>query len=335
MSLLFINSCSPDYLEDQLFAGLTELLGRERVIPYPVNRNYYLPRKPYPRNLGHCRRLGDYLRDRAALRRGLRQREFDAVIIGSTKRDTFEHYRDLLPDLPAGIPVIYVDGGDWPEVGGDAERMGFQGLLRDVFNRRPPQVVFKREYLIGKDYAPDVHPLPMAFGPAPEIGTVEKKYDVTCWCVESDPIRTHALELLENRYDCRANGTTRGQKFRSYKRKGTGYLRELAASRIACNFRGVGWDTLRYWEIPGVGGLMVSQRPRIAIPDNFAHGTHVMFCRDDLTDFVSILDEFLRDEHARQQLADAGHAHLLQNHTYRHRAKRFLGVISDYVTSVR
>lgn len=326
MLLLFINSRSPDYLEDQLFAGLTELLGRERVIPYPINREYYLPRKPYPRNLGHCRGLGDYLRDRLALRTHLRRRQFEAVVIGSTKKDTFERYRDLLPDLPAGIPIIYVDGGDWPEVGGDAERLGFHGLLRDVFSQRPPTLVFKREYLIGKNYPANVHPLPMAYGPAPELGAVAQKYDVTCWCVESDPVRTQALALLEDRYDCRANGTTRGQKFRNYKRKGAGYLRELAASRISCNFRGVGWDTLRYWEIPSVGSFMVSQSPRIVIPDNFVHGSHAVFCRDDLSDLTDLLDYYLRAETERSEIAAAGRQWALRHHTYRHRTTQILNV---------
>lgn len=326
MALLFINSRSPDYLEDQLFAGLTELLGRERVIPYPVNREYYLPRKPYPLNLGHCRRLVDYVRDQLSLRQRLKLREFDAVIIGSTKRDTFESYRELLPDLPAGIPVIYIDGGDWPEVGGDAERLGFHGLLRDVFTQRPPALVFKREYLIGKDYAANVHPLPMAFGPAPELGVVEKKYDVTCWCVESDPIRTRALTLLEDRYDCRSNGTIRGQKFRNYKRKGVGYLRELAASRIACNFRGVGWDTLRYWEIPAVGGFMVSQLPRIVIPDNFLHGRQVIFCRDDLSDLTDMIDYYLRAETERNEIASSAREWALLHHTYHHRAAQMMNL---------
>ncbi|MFA5626399.1 MAG: glycosyltransferase [Thiohalomonadaceae bacterium] len=327
MALLFLNSRGPDYIEDQLFAGLTRLLGRELVMPYPVNKEYYLPHKPYPRNLGHSRNLADYLRDQILVRRKLKSREFDAVIIGSTKKDTFERYRDLLPDLPVGIPVIYIDGGDWPEVGGDAKRMGFHDLLAETFSRRPPSLVFKREYLIGKDYGANVHPLPMAFGPAPELGMVEKKYGVSCWCVESDPIRTQALSLLEDSYDCRANGTIRGQKFRTYKRKGAGYLRELAASRIACNFRGVGWDTLRYWEIPGVGTFMLSQQPRIVIPNNFIQQEHVVFCRDDLTDMLDMLDYFLRHDNEREEMALAAKSFAKAKHSYLNRAEYVIDIM--------
>ena len=37
MNILFINSKSPDYVEDQLFSALTEILGKKAVTAYPVN----------------------------------------------------------------------------------------------------------------------------------------------------------------------------------------------------------------------------------------------------------------------------------------------------------
>ncbi len=328
MRLLFLNSHSADYLEDQLFSGLTELLGCDEVILYPINRNYYLPRKPYPRDLGHCRTLSDLFGDWFRMRRGLARFEFDAVVIGSTKADTFEAYLSLIDKMPTGLPVIYVDGGDWPEVGGDAKRKGFDDLLHKVFAKRPPDVVFKREYLIDGVYDENVYPLPMAFGPAPEIEGTLHRYDVTCWCVESHPIRTQALSLLEGKYDCLANGSVRGQKFRKYQRKGAAYLRELAASRIACNFRGVGWDTLRYWEIPALGSLMLSEVPRIRIDNNFIHGEHAVFCRDDLSDMLPLLDYYLAHPDERDALALAGRAHAVKYHTYLKRAEYFLQVLS-------
>ncbi len=331
MRLLFVNSHSADYLEDQLFSGLTELLGADNVIPYPVNWNYYLPRRPYPRDLGRCRTPLAYLGDRLRLGRRLRDMDFDAVVIGSTKRDTFENYLALVEQLPRALPLVYIDGGDWPEVGGDARRMGFAELYAQVMATRQPAVVFKREYLEGMQYAPNVFALPMAYGPAPAIQLqLPAKYDVTCWCVESHESRTRALGLLEDRYDCRANGTVRGQKFRSYSRKGTTYLRELAASRIACNFRGVGWDTLRYWEIPALGVLMVSAKPQIRIEHNFIHGEHALFCRDDLSDLVSLLDHYLSHPDEREAIAAAGQAQALRYHTYRHRAEQFLAVLADH-----
>ncbi|HEY0719654.1 MAG TPA: glycosyltransferase [Gammaproteobacteria bacterium] len=329
MRLLFINSRKSDYLEDQLFSGLTELLGSENVIPFPVNSHYYFSLKSYPRNMGLSRGALNYLPDRFTNRAALKAMAFDAVIIGSTKRDTFEHFLQIASLIPATLPLIYIDGGDWPEIGGDARRMNFEGLFQQAFRQRQPQLIFKRECLLGKEYPGNVIPLPMAFKPQPDFIPAAKRYEVTLWCVESDPIRTQALQLLQGRYDCTANGSVPGQQFRSYQRKGLNYLRELSASKIACNFRGVGWDTMRYWEIPGVNTFMVTQRPGIIIPDNFVDGEHVVYCKDDLSDFLQLLDYYLQHETEREEIAANGHRHLLQHHTHRQRADYFLSVVQE------
>ncbi|MCG6968243.1 MAG: glycosyltransferase [Gammaproteobacteria bacterium] len=326
-----INSYSADYVEDQLAAGLTAVLGRQNVVFYPVNINYYLARRPYPRNMGVCRDSWNYFTDLLAVRRQLRSFQFDAVIIGSTKRDTFERFLQISDYLPAHIPIIFVDGGDWPAIGGDAQRMHFDGLYQQVMSERTPKVIFKREYLSTESYPENTFAFPMAFKPPKAFEKAPLKYDVTCWCVESHPLRTQALELLQNRFDCKANGTVKGQTFRTYKRKGNTYLSELSASKIACNFRGVGWDTLRYWEIPGVQTLMISGLPQITIPDNFKHEEHVIFCRDDLSDLLDKADYYLKHDQEREQLAAAAHDHIMKYHTHLARAHYFLERVRDHI----
>lgn len=329
MRILYINSLKSDYVQDQIFAGLTELLGPESVLSFPVNPQYYLPTKRYPRNMGLSRSAYSWFGDRLRYRKHVKAFEPHLVVIASTKRDTLESYLQIAEELPRGIPLVYIDGGDWPEVGGDAERMGFKSLYQEVFRNRAPDLVFKRECLIGKEYAENVLPLPMAFRPQQKLDLSDKRYQVTLWCVESDPIRTAALEMLQGSYDCIENGSIPGQTFRSYRRKGLNYLRELSASKIACNFRGVGWDTMRYWEIPAVGAFMVSQKPQIVIPNNFVDGRHVAFCRDDLTDFKDKLDYYLKHESEREELAAAAYQHLMTHHTHLHRASYFLEILRD------
>ena len=87
--ILFINSLQFDYLEDLTFAGLTELLGAENVVSYPTNYHYYFSKYPYPKNIGQCRRPRDYFSDRFNAKKRLKQFDFDAVVIGSTKHDAF------------------------------------------------------------------------------------------------------------------------------------------------------------------------------------------------------------------------------------------------------
>lgn len=53
MNILFIHSKSPDYVEDQLFSALTEMLGKKSVTAYPVNYRYYLKRKAFLSILGN------------------------------------------------------------------------------------------------------------------------------------------------------------------------------------------------------------------------------------------------------------------------------------------
>lgn len=329
MRYLFINSRSPDYLEDMLFSGLTEILGDEAVFPFPVNINYYLSRRKYPRNLGQCRSPLNYPVDLVKVRKMVRNRSFDAVIIGSAKKDTFETYLSVARNLPKAIPVIFVDGGDRPEVGGDARRMHFDSLFKEAASVRAFDIVFKRECRIGVEYAANVFPFPMSFRPVEGLVCVGKKYDVTFWGVESHEIRTQALGMLEDRYDCRRNGTTRGQVFRKYKRKGLFYLEELSGSRIVCNFRGVGWDTMRYWEAPGVGAFMLSGFPQIVIPDNFRACEHVIYCRDDLSDLLPLVDYYLQNPEEREAIAEAGHRHLMKHHTHLQRAHYFLDTVHD------
>jgi len=108
MKLLFINSKSPDYVEDQLFSALTELLGKKSVVSYPVNYRYYIKRKSYPLNMGRCRTASDFIKDKLALKKELRAFDYDYVIIGSTKQDTFENFSEIERFLPKNIPLIFV-----------------------------------------------------------------------------------------------------------------------------------------------------------------------------------------------------------------------------------
>src|SRR5690606_3359605 len=123
-------------------------------------------------------------------------------------------------------PVIFIDGGDQPKVGGDVIYYNSPYQLSNTEKIRPFDLIFKREFFETENYEDRVIPLPfcMNLDRAPVPKTRDKKYDVSFWAVESNPIRTQALEILQNKFDCQKNGTTRDQKFHKYKRKGKFYL---------------------------------------------------------------------------------------------------------------
>lgn len=90
---------------------------------------------------------------------------------------------------------------------------------------------------------------------------------------------------------------------KEYTRKGLRYLEELKSCKIVLNFRGVGWDTLRYWETPAIGRFMITQRPRIVIPDNFRDGKEIVFCKDDLSDMIDLCQHYLENDEERETIA--------------------------------
>lgn len=322
MRILFLHSRKFDYGQDLMFSGLWAHLGPGHVFGHPRPWHDFLPTRPYPKNLG-------YVGLRGLLQRGIAPEEADLVVVGACKPDVFATYLALQPRIPRDVPVFLLDGGDREEIGGDLARLGAPEAFAQAEARRPFDRIFKREYLKGREYPDRVQPLPFAMnlhalgsGPQPT-----KDMDVTFWAMESHPVRKRAFELLRGRFDCDANGTGRAESLKSYRHRGNRYHRALARSRIAISLRGGGWDTLRYWEIPALGPLMVTTPLDIVIPMDFVDRVHVVRCQSDLSDLVDLCEHYLRHEDERERIAAAGRAHLLAHHTNVARARQLLGFV--------
>lgn len=321
LKVLFLNTPETDYLQDLSYSGLVKALGPGWVIDYPWNPRFHLPLKGYPRDLGRTRFAWPRLHVDVG--------SFGLVMVGAAKPGCLRHYLDIVDRIPPSTPVAFIDGGDWPEIGGDLKRLGGWELYLEEVKRRPFDLVFKREMVEGEAYPENTYPLPFSFNfdRLPGKAALSLKYQVSFWAVESNPVRTKALELLEDRFDCRANGTVRNQVFSKYKRKGVRYLEELASCAVVLNFPGAGWDTLRYWEIPALGRFMISMRPRIAIPENFVDGKEAVFCRDDLSDLVDLCQYYLDHPEEREAIAKAGAVKARARHSDEARARYMLEII--------
>lgn len=327
--VLFICSPEPDYLQDLTVSGLQKVLGPENVIDYPWNKAYHFPLRKYPRNLGYN---GIRISFPSAVRPNLLA--IDLVVLGSCKPIAFENYISIANHIPAKVPVVFIDGGDYDFVGGDLERLGNFNLLAKAQQIRPFDLIFKREKITGRDYGKNVLPFPFSFNfrhLPPIVGEIAPKYQVSFWAVESDLIRTKALDLLSGQFDCASNGTTRNQVFSKYKRKGLQYLHELAACKITINLRGVGYDTMRYWEAPAVGSLMISAKPKIEIPNNFIDREEVVFCNDDLSNLIELCNYYLENNQARKKIIAAAYGKLKFYHTDTERARYLLETIGFLV----
>jgi len=320
--ILFLDSYKSDYLQDIVYQGLVQILGKSRVIEYPFNRNYHFPLRRYPLNLAYHPSIRPlewsvpYILS-----------NFSAIVLGAAKPDVFESYLKLLPKIPPNVPVLFIDGGDFSAIGGDLERLKHWELYTSAIQQRPFDLILKREYLLTEHHGNEIQPMPFA-AHVPQQGFRRQaafKYDVSFWAVESHPVRTEALRLIENHFDCKANGTVRNQIFSKYKRKGIKYLEALAECKIVLNFRGAGWDTLRYWEVPALGkALMISQKPQILIPDNFEDKKEVVFVKDDLSDLLELCEYYLSHGLEREEIVKNAQIKTLTHHLPIHRAQTVL-----------
>ena len=196
-----------------------KILGVKNVVDFKWNKKFHIPYKKYPKNLGYT--PGTIIRSFT----NRLSRNYDAVVVAAAKPDCFRQWLEVMDGISPDVPVVFVDGGDRPGIAEDLDRSGNFALYQQAVSRRPFDFIFKRELIKGNDYGANVFPFPISFNfdRLPELPT-DKKYDVSFWAVETDPVRTQALEMLENKFDCQSNGTVRNQVFSKYKRKGDFYL---------------------------------------------------------------------------------------------------------------
>ena len=326
MKILYINSKSADYVQDLTYTGLVKTFGFGNIIDYHWNRKYHIPYRKYPKNMGYVK--NSFLP--SLFNRSFK--DIDYVFIGSSKVDCFERYLEVIDSIPVSVPIVLVDGGDRCDgIAKDLDSYERSDLRKKVLEKRKIDFIFKREYLIDTQYDDNIFPLPMSFNydRMPSLD-YNLKYDVSFWAVESHQIRKDALDLLQDKFDCRENGTERNQKFSKYKRKGDEYLKELARCKIVLNFRGGGWDTMRYWETPAIGRFMISQKPGIVIPNNYRDGKEVVFCKDDLSDLIGLSEYYLKNEDKREMIAKNAILYSKEYHTDEKRLEYIFSKINSH-----
>jgi hypothetical protein len=327
MRVLFINSYTNDYQQELIYNGLVEILGEANVVDYPFNIHYHFKHRKYPTNLGYSPKSPiNFIKSRLKY-------NIDLVIIGSAKKDCFESYLNVVDKIPDHVPVVFLDGGDSPEIGGDLFWRGQKDVFDKCMSKRPFDLVFKREYYIGSKLGERVIPFPFSFNfnavKNIELNPQNFKYDVSFWATESNIIRTNVFQLLRHKFDCNKNGSVTGKGFLSYTRRGQDYLNEIKACKIVLNFRGGGWDTLRYWEVPACGRFLISGEPRIIIPNNFTNGENIIYCKDDLSDLIDLCIFYIKNDDARESIARKSFEHLKRYHSNVARAKFLLKTTKD------
>lgn len=310
MRLLILNHGLSDYGMDTLYHGLCLALGDGHVVEYPWKPTLHgesaVDAGKYPCVFHHAGRPCAP----AQLAAELSQGRFDAVIIADVLgRSRPEEIRPMLA-AAAGLPVFLLD--TWDDCSDQ------RGLVRSHFGVERLAGYFKREMLAGVDYGPDAWPCPFAYPDArlPALDDRDRP-DELFWAGHRQfGLRRLYLERLEDLL---------GRAFdRDY--KPAEYAEALLRSRIGLNIFGFGFDTVRFWEVPAHGCMLLSERPPIRIPHDFIDGVSAVFFDDlpGLEDRLAWCREHPAEVHG---IAETGHAHLRRYHTATARARQVLARI--------
>ncbi|NIA13385.1 MAG: glycosyltransferase [Nitrospiraceae bacterium] len=316
--VLFVTQPDSHFGLDVLYDGLCEVLGDECVVDFPWKPMLHgapLPNEDrYPCALT---RQGEPLpldRVLALLGEGC----FDLVLWGDVDRRLPQDTARRLAMAAGGTPLFLLDAQDECS-------SGFQAT-RHYLGLREAAGYFKREMLASVDYGPRVIPFPFAYpdrlvlDAPPELRPDFLFWAGQRWCGQ----RELYLSRIEAQLGCRFD--------RSYEQDE--YVRVMRRYRAGLSAFGAGFDTVRYWELPANGCMLISERVPIRLPYDFKDGESAVFF-DDVADLEAKAAYYC--EHADETLAiaRAGHAHLRRYHTGSARAHQVLGWVDELTRETR
>jgi len=310
--VLFILPGRPHYGLDVLYDGLCTVLGDENVIDLPWKSTLHgdVPRElaNYPCTFNRRGAARSFDRVVEELRRGA----FDFFLMGDVEQQVGGEAMRALLDAAPKLPVFVVDEQDDP-LDNLPDTLAFLGCDR-------VRGYFKREMLACWDYGTVARPLPFAYADhkVPEALTWDRDEPLFWAGHRQFGLRRLYVERMEQRLR------------RSFDRKYVQdeYARALHGSRIGLNLFGFGFDTVRYWELPAHGCMLLSERLPIRIPHNFVDGESAVFF-DDLPSMEAKLDFYMNHPAEAEAIARRGHDVLKQHHTASARARQMLAYADE------
>ena len=310
--VLFVLPSRPHYGLDVLYDGLSMVLGDDCVTDYPWKPSLHgvVPEKfrHYPCLFNRPGTQQPLERVLALLREGA----FDVMLFGDAEMFLARAVARRLVSA-ADIPVFLVDQEDDPK-----DRLSEFGEYLGCPDR--VKGGFKREMLACVDYDPRVCPLPFAYpdGRVPEHVTWSRETGLFWAGGRMSGMRRLYLEHLE-----RVRGERLDAAFEQEQ-----YAATLQGCRIGLSLPGNGFDTVRYWELPAHGCMLLSERLPIWIPEDFVDGESAVFF-DDLAELEAKLAYFEAHDEEAIAIAQAGRERLIRYHTGSARARQLLGRIEE------
>lgn len=328
-----------DWGQDLLFAGCVRYLGPERVIDFPRHSKH---REPLiftgdpEHDWGLERRtLGWTLRnnevngyeqgyDELRLIQMIREGEIERIFLDE-RDETYRLYLQLRANF-FDIPVVVVAGHDrfWNDspqkvagrYGKNLEAM-FLDNWRQEYNDIPKSHVYN--WCINFDHywdSSDRYP--------------EKLYDISFMGYNSHPDRAAVVDHIQKKWGhlkLRLDLEREAGTMKSYVRK-SDYFHVMAQSKVCLNLRGAAENgkTLRFYEIPYVGSLMLSQDSGAVQVEPFIDRQHCLYF-NSLERLDEQIEFALSDERRLNWLAWQGHSHAMAHHHVDARIRQIYGVL--------
>ncbi|HPO16763.1 MAG TPA: glycosyltransferase [Candidatus Hydrogenedentes bacterium] len=313
LRLLYLMPPGPDYGTDVLYHGLCLVLSEKNVAEFPwkptLHGSIPAAHKDYPCLFEHP---GKPLMPEEIIQR-LQEKKIDAIllsdVLGALDTGLIQTILQAAKDTPIIVVDMWDQCGDYKK---DMEaRLGFVARGQ-----------FKREMLCGAAYSPNTFPLSFAYPDERIPKQVDfNGRDGMFWAGKAQyGTRRLTLEWLEQTF---------GFRWQDHFSQ-TEYTNVLQEAAIGLCLFGNGFDTVRYWEVPAHGAMLLAERPPIHIPENFKDGESAVFF-DDLPDLEEKLGFYLQHPDQVRDIAEQGHRHLKTHHAASARARQFLTALHRFL----
>jgi hypothetical protein len=306
--ILFVIHPAPHFGLDVLYDGLCLALGDAQVVDWPnkptLHGEQMTQLANYPCAFNHAGRALSFDEVLAELDEG----RFDVVLLGDCEGDLpGDAVRMIAHAARArGVPLVLVDETD--------ESMDFRPKVQALLGVDGFDLYCKREMADFWEYEDHTICLPFAFVKS-KVHPQGGPRDVPLfWAGHRNfGLRRVYLEYLEQRF-----GWDLSPIFTPAE-----YAARLCRSRAGLCFFGKGYDTVRYYELPAHGAMLIAERPPLNIPHNFVDGESAVFF-DTLPELEAKLEHYLAAPEECARIAEAGRRVYEEHHTTEARARQLL-----------
>ena len=308
--VLLITHSRSHYGLDVLYDGLCTVLGDDNVTEYPWKPLLHggVPEElgQYPCTLN--RKGTAYVLEELLAR--LESGFFDIVLYGDFETGLDQETARKIIRAAGRTPVFLVDAQD--------ECTDVFDDIAAFLGGEYPTGCFKREMLAVHDYGEHVFPLPFAYPddrvwldpvwerPIPFFWAGQR------WC----GLRDLYLHSIEKHLNCQYHQTYTQDE----------YVKAMRSSCMGLAGFGAGFDTVRYWELPAQGCLLIAERSPLRIPHDFKDEVSAVLF-SDLYELEQRFPYYVAHPERVVEMARMGHENLVQYHTASARARQLLEVV--------